>query len=63
MAASTAIPLNWNKIAEKIGRRLRAEYGKRFGKRKQRELAPEVVALQSCPSPRLKPHPVGSRLS
>lgn len=48
MAASAAIPLNWNKIVEKIGRRLRTEYGKRFGNKKQGELAPEIVALQSA---------------
>ncbi|MFL6313061.1 MAG: hypothetical protein ACJ71W_13245 [Terriglobales bacterium] len=48
MAASTPIPVNWNKIAGTIARRLRAEYGKRFGKRKQCDLAPEVAALQSA---------------
>lgn len=46
--AATALPLNWNKISEKIGRRLRAEYGKRFGNKKQGDLAPETVALQSA---------------
>jgi hypothetical protein len=48
MAVSAAIPLNWNKIAEKIGRRLRTEYGKRFGNKKPSDLPPEVIALQTA---------------
>src|SRR5262249_25971640 len=48
MAASVAVPFNWNKIVEKIGKRLRAEYRKQFGKKMQCDLAPEVLALQSA---------------
>jgi hypothetical protein len=48
MAASVAVPFNWNKIVEKIGKRLRAEYRNQFGKKNQCDLAPEVLAFQSA---------------
>jgi len=48
MTAPAVIPLSWSKIAEKIGCRLRAQYGKRFGNKKPCDLAPEVIALQSA---------------
>jgi hypothetical protein len=48
MVAPAVIPLNWNKIAEKIGRRLRTQHSKRFGNKKPGDLAPEVIALQSA---------------
>jgi hypothetical protein len=48
MAASAAVPINWNKIAEKIGKRLRAEYRNQFGKKAQCDLSPEVIAFQTA---------------